>query len=286
MIGALAGWMLSPPAELLLVAMMVGCAIICMIGLVEDTRGVPTIGRFGLEIFVALLVVHSGGCWTTLELGPLSFELSPLVGAVLTVLWIVWVSNLYNFMDGINGIATIQGIAFAVGVAILGHRAGLGSVVALSLCLVGGLLGFLPFNFPRARIFMGDVGSLPLGFIFAVLPLYLHKQAVSFSFFQSAFLMGPFFLDATITLLRRLARGERVYEAHRTHFYQWLSDLLASHSRTTSIYAILAAVFVAAVVGDVASEARGMSLFLIATIVATIVGFGAIAVLHRRRFFK
>jgi Fuc2NAc and GlcNAc transferase len=257
-----------------------------MVGMVEDTRGVPTIGRLALEILVAVLIVLAGGRWTNLEIGAWSWELPPLVGAVLTVLWIVWVTNLYNFMDGVNGIATIQGLALAIGLIILCERAGLGSVMALSLSLAGALAGFLPFNFPRATIFMGDVGSLPLGFVFAVLPLYLHKQATSFSFVHAALLLGPFFLDATITLLRRLVRGERIHEAHRSHSYQWLSDLLASHSQTTLIYGVIAALFVAAVLDDVADATRGMSPFLIAMVAVTTSGFGIIAAIHRLRFSK
>jgi UDP-N-acetylmuramyl pentapeptide phosphotransferase/UDP-N-acetylglucosamine-1-phosphate transferase len=285
--GGLAGWMLIAPADPLLAVMALGTAFVCMTGMVEDTRGVPTLARLCLQALAALLVVNAGGSWKSLAVGPLSMELSPIVGGIFTILWIIWVTNLYNFMDGVNGIAAMQGLVLCAGLGTLGHQFGSDALVASSLCLAGGLLGFLPFNFPRARIFMGDAGSLPLGFLFAVLPLFLHVKAEGdFSFIHGALVLGPFLLDASITLVRRMLRGERIYEAHRTHFYQSLADLLASHSTTTLIYAGLATGFVVAVAYDVRSAAAGASSLLLALIAVTLGVFAAIALLHRRKFGK
>jgi Fuc2NAc and GlcNAc transferase len=158
---------------------------------------------------------------------------------VLAVLAVTWTLNLFNFMDGIDGIAGSEAVFIAAAGAILVAVGG-GSAAVPSACLVvaAACLGFLRWNWPPASIFMGDVGSGYLGYIFAALALAAARNsAVMLNVWL--ILGGVFFVDATVTLLRRFARRERVFDAHRTHAYQWLARSYRSHRRVTILVSIV-----------------------------------------------
>jgi UDP-N-acetylmuramyl pentapeptide phosphotransferase/UDP-N-acetylglucosamine-1-phosphate transferase len=133
------------------------------------------------------------------------------------LLW-AWFINLYNFMDGIDGITGVETIAIGLGIVAVTRFAGDDSDLALpALALAAGTLGFLRWNWPRASIFLGDVGSVPLGFVTGWLLLVLATRG----WFAPALILPLYYLaDATVTLLRRIARRERFWQAHRSHFYQ------------------------------------------------------------------
>jgi Fuc2NAc and GlcNAc transferase len=154
-------------------------------------------------------------------------------GHVLGILGIVWSLNLFNFMDGIDGIAASEGTFMTVAGAAIALGTGVsGAFPALSLAIGAGCLGFLVWNWPPAKIFMGDAGSGYVGYVLAVLALLAGREAAT-GLFVWVILGGLFFVDATVTLARRLARRERVYEAHRSHAYQWLARKWGSHRRVT-----------------------------------------------------
>jgi UDP-N-acetylmuramyl pentapeptide phosphotransferase/UDP-N-acetylglucosamine-1-phosphate transferase len=152
-------------------------------------------------------------------------------------------------MDGINGIAAGQAIITGLGMAVLvwlaGHPtqvsdfpfrfqdSGFSLPVLLSFCVAGAALGFLPHNFPQARMFMGDVGSAPLGFLLAVLALWLARDHGWWLLPPLVLLHANFTLDTAITLVRRVLRGEKWYDAHREHFYQRLIRSGKSHAFVT-----------------------------------------------------
>ena len=145
-------------------------------------------------------------------------------------------ANAFNFMDGINGIAAGQAVVTGIGTALLGGLALEGfpnAPVLLSLVVAGAAAGFLPHNFPKARMFMGDVGSAPLGFLLAALAVWLAKIAGWWLIVPIALLHANFVLDTGITLGRRIFRGERWYEAHREHFYQRLVRTGKGHTLVT-----------------------------------------------------
>jgi UDP-N-acetylmuramyl pentapeptide phosphotransferase/UDP-N-acetylglucosamine-1-phosphate transferase len=144
--------------------------------------------------------------------------LPPLIDHIAAVLLWAWFINLYNFMDGIDGITGVETIAIAAGIVALTQLAGTDATTALpALALAAGTLGFLRWNWPRASIFLGDIGSVPLGFITGWLLLVLATRG----WFAPALILPLYYLaDATVTLLRRIARGERFWQAHRSHFYQ------------------------------------------------------------------
>jgi UDP-N-acetylmuramyl pentapeptide phosphotransferase/UDP-N-acetylglucosamine-1-phosphate transferase len=144
--------------------------------------------------------------------------LPPLVDRILTVLLWTWFVNLYNFMDGIDGITCVETVAIGLGVVLIAQLAGdTAHLAAPALALAAGAAGFLRWNWPRASIFLGDVGSVPLGFLTGWLLLLLATQGQ----WAPALILALYYLtDAGVTLLRRLFRGERIWQAHRSHFYQ------------------------------------------------------------------
>jgi UDP-N-acetylmuramyl pentapeptide phosphotransferase/UDP-N-acetylglucosamine-1-phosphate transferase len=165
---------------------------------------------------------------------------SPLLAAVL-VLATMWMTNLYNFMDGADGLAGGMAV-FGFGAYALAAAGGGSTALALGAASVAAAAAaFLAFNYPPARIFMGDVGSVPLGFLAAALGIAGWQRGVWPSWFP-VLVFSPFIVDATVTLAQRAARGERVWQAHRSHYYQRLVQLGWGHARTARAeYALMAA---------------------------------------------
>ncbi|WP_073267822.1 MraY family glycosyltransferase [Phytopseudomonas punonensis] len=156
-------------------------------------------------------------------------------GHLLAAIYLVWVLNLYNFMDGIDGIASVEAICICIGGALLYVWLGdaHGSLMIV-LSLAAAVLGFLIWNFPPARIFMGDAGSGFLGITLGVLSLQAAWASPQL-LWAWLILLGVFVVDATFTLFRRLLRGDRVYEAHRSHAYQFASRHYGRHLPVTLV---------------------------------------------------
>lgn len=153
-------------------------------------------------------------------------------GTLLAVLYLVWVVNLYNFMDGIDGIASIEAVTVAIGGAVCCGVATGTSTWIMPLLLAASVAGFLVWNWPPAKIFMGDAGSGFIGMALGFLSLWTATEQAQV-FWSWLILLGCFMVDATTTLLRRVLKGERFYEAHRSHAYQFASRLNASHRKVT-----------------------------------------------------
>ncbi|MBS1156630.1 MAG: glycosyl transferase [Proteobacteria bacterium] len=148
---------------------------------------------------------------------------------VLFALYLVWLLNLYNFMDGIDGIASIEGVTTCLAGVFLAVLCDLPmSVWIFPLILSAAMMGFLIWNFPPAKIFMGDAGSGFLGLTIAGISIQMSIHANQL-FWSWVILLGVFVVDATTTLLRRVLRGEKFYEAHRSHAYQYVSRKLGAH---------------------------------------------------------
>jgi Fuc2NAc and GlcNAc transferase len=150
----------------------------------------------------------------------------PLKGVILVLglsIFLVATANFYNFMDGINGIAGITGLVgfgFLGGVAyVSGYES---AAVTVPVCLAFACLGFLPFNMPRARVFMGDVGSIFLGFVFACFVVLLSQDVLDFICLAS--FLFPFYADEFDTIIIRIRKGENLLKAHRKHVYQLLAN--------------------------------------------------------------
>lgn len=150
---------------------------------------------------------------------------------VLAVIAIVWMINLYNFMDGIDGIAGTEAITISGAAAIFLWVQNSG-LVAVCLLILAAVLGFLIWNWPPAKIFMGDVGSGFLGFVIAVLAIWSENSGAA-PLLIWLLLLGVFIVDATVTLVKRMTRGEKLYEAHRSHVYQLAVQAGYSHKQVT-----------------------------------------------------
>jgi len=214
--GVLAACLVDWPAQ----AAVAGCVLaLAALSFADDWRGLPIAMRFGVHAAAAAAFV-----WLALPALPL-----PVQGAVAFL--IAWSINLYNFMDGSDGLAGGMAVfgfgTFAAAFALGGDPA----LASLSLSIAIASAVFLKANFHPARIFLGDVGSVPLGFLAGA----LGAAGVAHGHFPAWFpfvVFAPFFVDATVTLLRRMLRGERFWQAHRQHYYQRLVQTGWGHRRT------------------------------------------------------
>jgi UDP-N-acetylmuramyl pentapeptide phosphotransferase/UDP-N-acetylglucosamine-1-phosphate transferase len=208
----------SPPGERAQLAWVLGAAgLIAAVGAVDDMRAIPVLPRLLLQaLAVAVVVAALPAELRVVPALPWWFERAFLAVAAL------WFVNLVNFMDGIDWMTVAETVPVAGALVIIGSLGALPSAgVVASLALLGAMLGFAPFNRPVARLFLGDVGSLPIGLLLAWLLMLLALNGQ----FAAALLLPLYYLaDATLTLARRLLAGERVWQAHRTHFYQRATD--------------------------------------------------------------
>jgi len=192
-------------------------ALMAVVGALDDIRPIPVAPRLVLQLVaVSAVIATLPGELRVVPMLPFAIE------RVLLVVGGTWFVNLVNFMDGIDWITVAEIVPVTAGLALIGALGGLpphGILVALAL--LGAMLGFAPFNRPVARLFLGDVGSLPIGLATGWLLVLLAGRG----HLAAALLLPLYYLaDATLTLLRRLVSGEPVWQAHRTHFYQWATD--------------------------------------------------------------
>jgi Fuc2NAc and GlcNAc transferase len=224
------GWLGDVKLNLLM-ALSAGVAV-AAIGFVDDRRSVRAGIRFAVHTGAALWAVLWLGGLPPLRIGEQILQLG-WAGNLLALMGIVWILNLFNFMDGIDGLAASEAVFVACAGAALGLMNGRANEVsAVGSALGATCCGFLLWNWPPAKIFMGDVGSGYLGYTLAVLALAAARDN-PVALWIWLLLGGAFFVDATVTLVRRLMRGEPVYEAHRSHGYQWLARRWGSHLRVT-----------------------------------------------------
>jgi UDP-N-acetylmuramyl pentapeptide phosphotransferase/UDP-N-acetylglucosamine-1-phosphate transferase len=211
------------PASVLLIA-----GGLAVVSFADDFAGLPSALR---------LAMHLAAAW-----GVVALELeAPAPTAAVLILAIAWATNAYNFMDGSDGLAAGMTIFGFVAYAVAALLAGAVPLATLCACIAAAAAAFLPFNWHPARLFMGDAGSVPLGFLAGALGVLGWRDGVWPLWFP-ALVFAPFLGDATLTLARRLWRRERVWQAHRQHYYQRLVQLGFGHSRTALIeYGAMAA---------------------------------------------
>ena len=228
MIGVFSGWALLE--EALAWWVVVPVLLLLSVSLLDDMHGLRARTRLLIHFIAAFI-------W----LGGSGMLLQHPLAAMPVLLAVVWMTNLYNFMDGSDGLA--GGMAFwgfsAYGVAALLH--GHDAQAMLNFSIGAAALTFLYKNFPPAKVFMGDAGSIPLGFLAAAMGLWGWQQTLWPAWFPPL-VFSPFVVDATVTLAKRLVHRERVWQAHREHYYQRLIQMGWGHARTALLeYALMLA---------------------------------------------
>ncbi len=216
----------------LLFALIGGGSAVAVVGLVDDQLGVSAGIRLTVHIAAASWALVCLGGLPPLAIGGLVVDLG-WAGHALALLGIVWTLNLFNFMDGIDGIAASEAVfILCSGVLLTLVHGPAAELPAIGLAFGAACLGFLLWNWPPATIFMGDVGSGYLGYVISVLALAATRDNPA-AIWIWLILGGVFFVDATVTLVRRAIRHERLHEAHRCHAYQRLARRWGSHRRVT-----------------------------------------------------
>lgn len=227
--GVVLGWGLWPVD--MAIATLGSGLIIAVTGFVDDHHHIAARWRLLAHFFAAAWALYwLGGAPPVIPAGLAGS--GALIVSVAATFFLVWMLNLYNFMDGIDGIASVEAITVCVGGALLYIFMGYNELSIMPLLLAAAVGGFLVWNFPPARIFMGDAGSGFLGVVLGVMALQA-GWVQSELFWAWLILLGVFIVDATYTLARRLARRERVYEAHRSHAYQAAARRFGGHLPVT-----------------------------------------------------
>ncbi|MHC8306514.1 MraY family glycosyltransferase [Pseudomonas sp. PB3P13] len=210
---------------------------IAILGFLDDHGHIAARWRLIGHFIAASWVLYWIAGFPTLVIFGLAVDFG-IIAYIIAALYLVWMLNLYNFMDGIDGIASIQAITACFGAAFLYYISGFQQLMWTPLLLACSVIGFLYWNFPPARIFMGDAGSGFLGIMLASLSLQASAAAPIFLWVW-LILLGVFIVDATFTLSRRLLRGEKVYEAHRSHAYQFASRHFGNHITVSLAVAVI-----------------------------------------------
>jgi len=242
---------------------IVATAMIAALGLADDVKHLSVLPRFIVQTLIATsFVIISDLALRRIDFPFISIPLDGLAVAFTVVFVVGWV-NAYNFMDGVNGIAAVQAIVAGIALTVLLGRSGDTPGAITAAALVGGCAGFLPWNFPVARIFMGDVGSGAIGFLFGFLIL---RASPRVGIVAATLPLFPFLFDSAVTMLRRAAKGEKFFLPHRKHFYQQLAQVSGSHVVSTSVWGLLAVISsIAALVYSGLSNA-GAALLLVSVL--------------------
>jgi Fuc2NAc and GlcNAc transferase len=211
---------------------LVGAGLfLAILGFLDDHRHIAAHWRLLGHFLACTLAVYWLGGMPAISVLSYTIPTGWVVDG-LAVIYLVWLLNLYNFMDGIDGLASVEACSVCLGAAFLYWLSGEWVLMIVPLILTAAVAGFLCWNLPPARIFMGDAGSGFLGFILGVLSIRAAAQQGPF-FWSWLILLGVFFIDATLTLLRRMMRGDKMHVAHRTHAYQKAACLFGSHLPVT-----------------------------------------------------
>jgi Fuc2NAc and GlcNAc transferase len=217
---------------------VLGGLIIAWLGWRDDLHSLSPRIRFVVQGIVAMISIFGLGYFKVVTI-PLFGDLQlGLIGIVITFLWIIGLTNAYNFMDGVNGMA--GGVALSAGLGWMWLASNMHNAFAfwVALAITASSLGFLGHNWTPAKIFMGDVGSTFLGYSFAALPLLASDQGGD-ALLLGTLLMWTFIMDAGVTFVGRLIRRENIFSAHRSHLYQRLVIAGYKHATISSLYILL-----------------------------------------------
>ncbi len=215
--------------------------LLAVVSLYDDIKSKPFIIKLSAQFIAALIVLIFGVIIDQISLPVIGLVHIGWLAYPVTFIWIIGLTNAFNFMDGLDGLAGGVAVIVATFFCIITYLMGSDFVYIICYTLVAGSLGFLVYNRPPARIFMGDVGSTFLGFTFAVISIMAMRYDMSHtSFFVMPLLLFNFIYDTLFTFMRRLFKGERVIDAHQTHLYQLFQQLGYSHWTVSAFHYIVA----------------------------------------------
>lgn len=281
--GALAGMMLFLAGGVIPsgFGILGGAVLIGVISMLDDLSHISTAKRLAVHIVAAAIVSATVPLSGTFQLPGTSLTFPVPVAMVLTAAFVVWMTNLYNFMDGIDGLAGGMALIGFGALGLLGHLSGHADYAAVCWIIAASAAGFLVWNIPPARIFMGDTGSSVLGYFAGAMILWADAHAI-FPWWIGVLVFFPFVMDASVTLVRRMLSGKRIWEAHREHYYQRL--VLAGVSNRRALvwwYAMMIFCSAGAVHAKTASTAAQMAVILSLTAVHALAVMGTVLIERR-----
>ena len=256
-----------------------GAAIIAIMGVIDDCKNLPAKLKFVIQIIAALVVVFAGDIKIDVFTNPNFLSDNPYwvlpewLSVTLTVIWIVFITNAVNFIDGLDGLAAGVSAIMSISLVFISIRVGEYSIAILGIALMGSCFGFLPFNFNPAKIFMGDTGSTFLGFMLATLPIQgVFKSYAVISFAVPLLILGLPLFDALFAMIRRILRGQSPMTADRGHLHHRLVDMGFSQKQTVFIlYAISGVLGITAVLLAESGVLRAL-LLVICVLILLLIG--------------
>lgn len=211
-----------------LVCLLLAVLAFAVLGWQDDKHDLPASIRF----LIQLLIAAFSSTWLLWGIAGFSLTIGAIAILLLCVLWIVWMANLYNFMDGIDGISAVETIILGTVTSYWFALSGVISIAIICIAVAGAALGFLRWNWSPAKIFMGDVGSLALGAFFAIIAV-IGTAGLGLPFAAFLILYAVYLADSGITLLHRMIKKEKWWQAHRSHFYQRAVQSGFSHAQVS-----------------------------------------------------
>ena len=258
---------------------LAGAAIIAVMGVIDDCKNLPAKLKFVIQIIAALVVVFAGDIKIDAFTNPNFLSDNPYwvlpewLSVTLTVIWIVFITNAVNFIDGLDGLAAGVSAIMSISLVFISIRVGEYSIAILGIALMGSCFGFLPFNFNPAKIFMGDTGSTFLGFMLATLSIQgVFKSYAVISFAVPLLILGLPLFDALFAMIRRILRGQSPMTADRGHLHHRLVDMGFSQKQTVFIlYAISGVLGITAVLLAESGVLRAL-LLVICVLILLLIG--------------
>jgi UDP-GlcNAc:undecaprenyl-phosphate GlcNAc-1-phosphate transferase len=258
---------------------LAGAAIIAVMGVIDDCKNLPAKLKFVIQIIAALVVVFAGDIKIDVFTNPNFLSDNPYwvlpewLSVTLTVIWIVFITNAVNFIDGLDGLAAGVSAIMSISLVFISIRVGEYPIAILGIALMGSCFGFLPFNFNPAKIFMGDTGSTFLGFMLATLSIQgVFKSYAVISFAVPLLILGLPLFDALFAMIRRILRGQSPMTADRGHLHHRLVDMGFSQKQTVFIlYAISGVLGITAVLLAESGVLRAL-LLVICVLILLLIG--------------
>lgn len=217
-------------------------SLISLLGWFDDRKDLSRRFRLGVQLISALVILFIIANLNYMTLPYTGSVYLGFAGTLMGMIWIIGTTNIYNFMDGVDGLSSVQAIFAAVGWGLFFYLNGESDLFVLNFFLLAGIGAFIALNWPPAKIFMGDVGSLYLGFLFAAMPFLaaavMPAIEIGDMIWFAAILLWPFLYDGSFTIIRRLINGENIFEAHRSHLYQRLNIIGWPHNSISILYAL------------------------------------------------